>query len=176
MQQNSLSETLWVRDNLHIHAEALRRWLKSKYPNLEPVDDILQDAMLRVILERRRREVTKPKAFLFAVARNLAIDFLRRGRVVQFTPLDEFNPAHHERSSLGGRYSRELEKGEDLDILQEAIRRLPKRCRRVFTLRKIYQMSHQEIAETLGISVNTVQVHITLGLAKCRKYFDSIGE
>ena len=41
---------------------------------------------------------------------------------------------------------------QELDLLAEAVRSLPERCRQVFLLRKIQNLSQREIALRLGIS------------------------
>lgn len=59
---------------------------------------------------------------------------------------------------------------EDMRLaLQEAIEKLPARCREVFILKKIEDLSNKEIAERLGISVKTVEAQMTKALAKLRE-------
>jgi RNA polymerase sigma-70 factor (ECF subfamily) len=54
-----------------------------------------------------------------------------------------------------------LENDELRQRLHEAIDRLPERCRLVFVMSKVEEMSHREIAEGLGISVKTVENQMT---------------
>jgi RNA polymerase sigma factor (sigma-70 family) len=166
-----INEDSWAKTQLLPHAPQLKSWLLARFSTLECADDIIQEALVRVLKERRKREIKNPKALLFSIARNLTIDHIRRGKIVQFKAYTELDGFENERSDR--RPSFEMERAEDFEILKNAIKSLPKRCRRVFTLRKIYQMSHKEIADSLGISVNTVQVQITIGLAKCKGYFES---
>jgi RNA polymerase sigma-70 factor, ECF subfamily len=46
-------------------------------------------------------------------------------------------------------------------VVQQVLDSLPERCRMAVTLRWQRQLSYAEIAQTMGISVNTVEVHIT---------------
>lgn len=48
--------------------------------------------------------------------------------------------------------------------LEEAINKLPERCREVFVLSKVEELSNKEIAEKLNISVKTVEVQMTKAL------------
>ena len=50
-----------------------------------------------------------------------------------------------------------------------AIDSLPERCREVFMLSKMEELSNKEIAERLGISVKTVEVQMTKALSRLRK-------
>ena len=49
--------------------------------------------------------------------------------------------------------------------VQSALDRLPRRCREAVTLRKIEGLSMREIATRMGISMNTVHVHLVEGSA-----------
>lgn len=59
--------------------------------------------------------------------------------------------------------------GEDIQsALEEAIGKLPERCREVFILSKIDELSNKEIAEKLDISVKTVEAQMTKALSRLR--------
>ena len=59
--------------------------------------------------------------------------------------------------------------GEDINnALREAIDKLPERCREVFVLSKMEELSNKEIAERLNISVKTVEVQMTKALSRLR--------
>ncbi|MDG0980247.1 MAG: RNA polymerase sigma factor, partial [Halieaceae bacterium] len=47
---------------------------------------------------------------------------------------------------------------------------LPPVCRNVFIFRQIEGYSKKEIAEKMGISINTVDNHLTHGMKLCRRY------
>ena len=55
-------------------------------------------------------------------------------------------------------------------ILSRALEQLTPRQREVFNMSRDLQMSHKEIAEALGVSVNTVQEHISVSLKVIRAY------
>lgn len=66
-----------------------------------------------------------------------------------------------------------VSRNQELELLTAAIQSLPKRCRQVITLRKIYGMSQKEVAAELGIAEHTVEAQGTIGLHKLTKFFDS---
>ena len=59
--------------------------------------------------------------------------------------------------------------GEDIRLaLKEAVGKLPERCREVFIMSKIEELSNKEIAEKLDISVKTVEAQMTKALTRLR--------
>lgn len=56
------------------------------------------------------------------------------------------------------------------EIIGRALEQLTPRQREVFKMSRDLQMSHKEIADALGVSVNTVQEHISVSLKVIRSY------
>jgi len=168
MPCSETNQNQWYKKHLQKYESMLKGWLRSKYQNQIDVDDLVQEALLKVLAAKRRAEVKSPKAFFFAVARNLAIDHIRKQRVVCNESLTgkEALELLDEAESVEERVS----KNHELEILTEAIQSLPERCRRVFTLNKVYGMTYNEIAKEMGISFNTVSAQISIGLSRCTDY------
>lgn len=158
----------WFSEHVQPHEPMLRAWLRSRFATETDLDDVVQETFMRLLKARERGGVSSPKAFLFAVARNLALDRVRHREVVPTESL-----AENEALSV-------LEEGEgtpeiiahnqELELLTEAIQSLPDRCRQIFTLRKVYGLSQAEIAEKLGVSENTVSAQLTIGVKKCMAF------
>lgn len=158
----------WFAQHLQPHEPMLRAWLHSRYPTGVDVDDIVQEAYLRVLQARAASPVRSPKAFLFATARNLALDQVRRGQVVRFEPLVETDSWAVLDEGEG--IPETIAHNQELETLTEAIQSLPDRCRQIFTLRKVYGMPQAEIAKKLGVSTHTVSAQLTIGLNKCNEF------
>jgi RNA polymerase sigma-70 factor (ECF subfamily) len=58
----------------------------------------------------------------------------------------------------------QLEFNEMKSRVDSAINGLPEKCRIVFTLSRFEELSHREISEQLGISVKTVENHMSKAL------------
>ena len=160
----------WFSENLQPHEAMLRAWLQSRFPSECDIDDILQESYLRVLKAKERDEVHSPKAFLFATARNLAVDRVRRLNIFRAEALVENDVLSvlDESESI----SETISRNQELEILTEAIQALPDRCRRIFTLRKVYGMSQNDIAGKMGVSVHTVSAQLTIGVRKCTDYME----
>src|SRR5687767_11822159 len=87
MQSNQAEESRWFTENAQPHGEALRAYLRARYPSLPDVDNIVQESLVRLWRAHQTRPVEWSKGMLFTLARNLAIDVLRRQQVVAFEPL-----------------------------------------------------------------------------------------
>src|SRR5262245_11754273 len=68
---------------------ALRSYLHGQFPSLPDVDDIVQESLVRVLRAHEHGRVESARALLFTTGRNLALDLLRRRRVVAFEPMTE---------------------------------------------------------------------------------------
>ena len=159
----------WFQTEIQPHASALRAWLQSRFPTHEDIDDIVQEAFVRVCQAWEKGEVQSPKAFLFTTARNLALDHIRHRRVERTDSLTEVDASSV--MDMGAEVSEIVARKQELEILTQAIQSLPKRCRQVITLRKIYGLSQKEVATELGISEHTVEAQGTIGLRKLGDFF-----
>jgi len=59
--------------------------------------------------------------------------------------------------------------------IESSIGSLPEECRRIFMMSRYEELSHEEIAEKLGISKNTVKVQIYRALQKLRESIKNLG-
>ena len=160
--------TRWFEEEVQPHESSLRAYLRGRFPTLEDFDDLVQETYARLIRARNAGPITSTKALLFATARNAALDQFRRQQVISFeaiADLDRLSVLEDKPDAAGV-----ADHEDEIQLLKEAIQALPKRCGQVVTLRKIYGLSHKEISEKLGITKNTVNAQITLGVERCRQY------
>lgn len=158
----------WFAEHVLPHEPMLRAWLQSRFTAGVEIDDVVQEAFLRVIRAHGRGQLDSPKAFLFATARNLALDRLRHGRVARASPLvsDDGWDVLYDADDV----TETVARNQELELLTEAIQSLPDRCRQVFTLRKVYGMSQADIGRKLGISEHTVSAQLSIGVQKCTQF------
>ncbi len=164
---------VWYARHLQPHEPMLRAWLRSRFPAADEVDDVVQEAIARVLRAQATTQIVSPKAFLFATARNLALGRMRQRHVaVSLDCLAEIDAESvlDEAAPVPDQVAR----AQELELLTQAIQSLPTRCRQVLTLRKIYGLSQKEVAARLGISEHTVEAQGTIGLRKLAAYFEQI--
>jgi RNA polymerase sigma factor (sigma-70 family) len=159
----------WFADEVQPHQFALRAYLLARYPSLPDVDNLVQESLVRVLRAHGHQSVESPRGLLFATARNLAFDFMRRQQVIAFEPITETTDSSVFIDVTD--VAETVSKKQEFDLLAQAIRTLPERCRQVFTLRTAYGLAQKEIAARLGISENTVEKQMGNGIRRCTEFF-----
>lgn len=159
----------WFAAELQPHTAMLRAWLRSQFPAAQEADDIVQEAVVRVLEAHGAAPVRSPKAYLYVVARNLALMRARRLEVRGTRSLEEIDAGRILDETVD--IPEAVARTQELELLSHAIQALPTRCRQVLTLRKIYGLSQQETAAELGIAEHTVEIHTAVGLKKINRYF-----
>ncbi|CCQ90678.1 ECF-type RNA polymerase sigma factor, sigma-70 family [Nitrospina gracilis 3/211] len=146
--------------------EDLKTFLTRKYGCRSLAEEVVQETWLRVRQLSQPIVVDHPRAYLFKMAANLAIDHLRSEKVrKRYISEDSQADEFPKDTPLPDRV---LDYKQRLAVLRQAVDELPPRCREVFLLHKFEEYSHAEIAERLDISRNMVEKHIIRGLAHCR--------
>ena len=174
---NPIELNAWLAKDILVHERALRGYLSRFFKNVADIEDVVQETYARLLAlnDSASSAVRNWHAFLFTSARNVALDRLRRARVVSldalaemgsFDVLDQMPPADE---ALNAR--------QELALLARAIASLPDRCREVVTLRKLYGLSQKEIAQRLHIAESTVEKHVAYGVRLCaQRMFVERGE
>jgi len=133
-------------------------------------DDVFQQTWLRVMEKIDRYDARRQfDAWLFSVARNLAIDYLRLKRGSSLDAPDDSGIAPIERlESVGQSQLEQLLEFERGVVLAAAVSSLPVIHREILTLRFEEDMKLEEIAEVAGIPISTVKSRLTRALESLR--------
>ncbi len=174
MLNENAEQSRWFHEKLQPHEPMLRAWLQSRFPSRLDLDDLIQESYLRVLKAHARVPMDNPKAFLFATARNLALDYVKQPKFSRTDYLEQHDFADF--ADEGAAIPDVVARNQELEILTKAVQALPKRCRQAFTLAKIYGMSHKDIARKLGISRHTVAVQLRIGIVKCMEFVEEYGK
>jgi RNA polymerase sigma factor (sigma-70 family) len=161
--------TWFVREIL-MQETRLRAILRRFFPKPVDLADGIQEAYARLLClpDGDLARIRSPAAFLVRVARNVAVEWTRKRRLMPRDALTELRLV--ELPDNGPSALEVLSRREELDLLNRAIAALPERCRKVLVLRRLQGFSQKEIAVQLGISENTVEKHASNGLRLCTTY------
>jgi RNA polymerase sigma-70 factor (ECF subfamily) len=144
----------------------------------EYAEDLAQETWIRVL--QRGSQYNGRQRFdpwLFAIARNLAIDYLRRkGKAVQTASLPDDRDEILLVSSSGPSPFEAAARSEDAKHLAGQLQILSPLYREALLLRFQEDLSLAEIAQVLGAPVTTVTSRIYRGLAALRSAFEEGGD
>ena len=139
-------------------AASLTRLARFYLDDRTAAEDLVQEAFIRLSRSSGRiRRGGNAAAYLRSIVINLARDHNRRGLV----SLRHRPPALPDAPSAEEDATHRADRQEVID----ALRSLPRRQRDCVTLRYYLDLSIADIAETLGLSSNTVKTHLQRGLA-----------
>ncbi|MEJ8546677.1 RNA polymerase sigma factor [Brevibacillus borstelensis] len=126
------------------------------YTGRKDIDDLVQETFIRALKAAGQTEITNPKTWLFAIARNAAIDEKRRNKLISWLP-EKFLQDLVSRDKTP---EESLELSENKRMLYDIINQLKRSYRDVLILRGIKGLSSKETAEVLGWS--EAKVNLTL--------------
>jgi RNA polymerase sigma-70 factor (ECF subfamily) len=145
-----------VRGDATAFSEVYRRYEKRVYGfclarSLDPeaAADATQEVFMR-LLKAAPGSVEHPRAWLFAVARNVSIDAIRkRARLSEVGEVDERSPAWE--SMAAADTADEVSSRSDSRAVFLALRRMKPRYRTALILREIHGQSSSDIAEAMAV-------------------------
>lgn len=159
----------------------LLRFLAARSGDRSLAEDLLSELWVKV-----QTVPTGPigngRAYLFKMANNLVLDRAReqrrRERRERAWTDDRYGPA-----IPGGELSDDMVPADDHMIrseetarLREAIARLPAGAQQVLRLHKLEELSHQDVAQRLGISKSAVEKHMAVAMAHLRHILGGWGD
>jgi RNA polymerase sigma factor (sigma-70 family) len=163
----------WFMQEVFRHGAALHRYLRRFTSGVEDVEDLGQETDVRIYTIQDFERVESPRALLFRIAHNLAVERLRRQTARATDSVGDFEPLNVDTPEASA--DEQIDARRRFEIFCAAVERLPPLCRRVFVLRKVHKLSHAEIAQVLGISHSTIEKHVAKGLMRCRDYLRDKG-
>ena len=155
---NELLDNKIFEDLFELHFTKLMGFVFNYVRDEEVAKDIVHDAFLTLWSNRKRLNPDYPvKSYLFTLAQNCALNYLRHLRVVtgnEQTVTELLEAANEELDDYEKRLVR----------LEEKLAQLPEKQREVLVKCVVEGKKYKEVAEELDITVNTVKTHITRAL------------
>jgi len=133
-------------------------------PDRNLAEDLAQDVFFELWKKREKLNITTSvRAYLKRAATNKALNYIRDQKMKWSDADQQFGIASKNPSTL-----QKLEAEELQNLIDVSIEALPERCRAVFCLSRFEELSYQEIANKLEISIKTVENQISKALKMLR--------
>lgn len=110
-------------------------------------EDVVQESLVKAHRSMATDEITEPKAWLYRVVRNTALNEIRDGAKHDHAELTDRAPGR-----TADQAAEEAERREELAMLISALAELPESQRNALVGRELGGYSHDELAEKLGVS------------------------
>lgn len=148
----------------HVEQIAFRR-----VGDREAAADIVQTAFTKLLATEGRESEEENTKILFTTVRNESLNYLsgrsRRSRIMSALTTEQlYSGAPSSQATLEG--------AEAMNVLEEALLKLPERTRTIFIRRRLHGENNAVIAEDLGISVRAVEKHLVRAMEHCRSAID----
>jgi len=146
----------------------LIRFFAARTGSPAAAEDLAQELYLKIAGRPPGEAAENPQALIYRIALNLMVD-RTRGEARAAARDAQWRGAH--RTSLAGEDIAEEPPADEaaasrqrLRQLVEAVAGLPPQMQRAFTLHKLDGLSHAETARSMGISVKSVEKHVSAAL------------
>ncbi len=185
---NSLDITKLINNDpseVKIFARDATSWIYnttfSYVQNKEDTEEIVQDTLLSALSGLRRfKNESKLRTWVYRIALNKSKDFLkyksrkkRSGKMVSIHRIDNDERAQYYEPTNFMHPGTILESKEQMNIMFDAIQRLPEKQKSVLILAKLDKTPQKEIADMMDLTVKAVESLLTRAKKNLRKYLES---
>lgn len=133
-------------------------------------EDITQEVFIKVWKNIKKFDANKDfKPWIFRIAKNTAIDYLRKKKSVPFSRFENEKGQNVLLDNIAALPQNIMESLSDKRVLAAAMQGLSDKEQKIINLRHDYGMSFKEIAENFEESINTVKSRYRRILASLRK-------
>ncbi len=136
--------------------------------NIDDAEEVIHDVFIAFWNQGSLRDIEESgvKSYLFTSVKNRSLNHIKKAKL-NYTDL----PEYVDFVDLSPNVLREIEGREVEQRIHKIIDELPEKCRQIFIMSRVYELSHKEIATILEVSPKTVENQVGLALKFIRKYF-----
>ncbi len=154
------------------YADAIYRHCFFRVFSKERAEELMQETFMKTweYLEEGH-DVENLRAFLYRVANNLIIDYVRKKKEMSLEQMAEENPSFEPSDSGHEDMERNVLMGE----VREAMDALPEEARQLLVMRYIDDLDPKDIAKLLKITPNHVSVKLNRAMQQLKETFNHAG-
>lgn len=147
--------------------EIVRKIVARYRPHKEDIEDLLQETFVKCFAASLDYKIIDPRAFIFKVARNLAISEAKRKRHSTTNSIEDFVglDVYEDKSVVS--LEAQVYDQRKLAIFTRVLAELPDDLRRALIMRKIEGLKFKQIATRLDVSVSTIEKRVAAALLQC---------
>lgn len=146
-----------------VHAPLVR--YATRFVPEASAEDVVQDAFVRIWESRERIDPGQSiKAFAYRTVRNLCLNRIRDGKTRESLLSERYEPPQAAQPDPDD----DLARADFAERLRSWIAELPDRQREALELSRYRGLSHDEVAEAMGVSPRTVNNHLVKALRAIR--------
>lgn len=166
MKNNSVKPLCIIESSYLTYCRQVLSYISSRINNMDDAEDLTHDTFLRLMEYKPMLNMETVKYFIFTIARNLVIDYLRRYYKYKEVSsyMYETSPSYVE-SPESGVISEDILKIEKLRIST-----LPTQRKTIYNMSRFDEKTTSEISAALNLSVRTVENHLFIGRKEIRKF------
>ena len=139
-------------------------------PDPFTAQDVVSEVFIKLWKNRSKlAKVEYVNAYLYVAVKRQALNAARDHRIKSAYSLDEYEAQVHIEFSNPENI---LISSEFEEILNSAVQELPSKCRIIYSLVKDDGMKYREVAETMNISIKTVEMHVGKALKRIKLAFE----
>jgi len=163
---NSL--TLTINDLFLNHRQSLIQTIIRIVGCPQTAEDLAHEAYLKMLHASKTQEISYPYPFLYQIARNLALDHLRKEKIRQRSdnhPKDDEDNLLECIPSNAPTPERQADERQQVALMLDALNGLSERRRQILVLHKFHHWTYERIAQHYGISRSAVEKNVHVALA-----------
>jgi RNA polymerase sigma-70 factor (ECF subfamily) len=133
-------------------------YLKSK----EPAEEIVNDVLYRVWIKKEAiAEIKNLRVYLFTAVRNTCLTYISKSKKEQDFSINMSMDECASETPENLIITKELQQ-----LIKQTINALPPRCKQIYEMIRVEGLRNKDVAETLKISVNTIDVQLAVALKR----------
>lgn len=162
-------DDLGIGEIIREYKDGLILFLNNYVRNINTAEELCEDTFVKLAVKKPRfRGGSSFKTFLYAIARNVAIDYLRRNK--NTVPIEELTDLEDKEN-----LERDYIKQEQKLTLRSALKKLKPEYERVLWLTYFEELSNKEAAAVMGKSTHAIETLVYRARNALRSQLESEG-